>query len=163
MVRLNLGCGNYYAEGWTNLDLPGNGIRVDVAHDITEPLPFDDGTVGAVYMGHVLEHVPFDLVSVVLADVRRVLADDGAACIVGPDVGLTLRGGWHRLLDDVLYGARRWPGDTHEWTSTGEAHVLAAQVAGFSPQLVPVGDVPAEWPVVSREGWQFAVMLEVSK
>jgi SAM-dependent methyltransferase len=158
-VDLNLGCGNYYVDDWVNVDLADNGVRVDVAHDIRLPLPFDRNAADRVYMGHVLEHVPFDALVPVLAEVRRVLVSGGLACIVGPDVGLTLRDPrWSHIMDPVLYGARRWNGDTHEWTSTGEAHVLAARLAGFDPKLIDVAAVPLDWPVVSREGWQFAVM-----
>lgn len=160
MVAVNLGSGDHYQEGWVNVDLPGNGVRVDVAHDITERLPFDDGSVDRVYMGHVLEHVDFDQLVPVLGEVRRVLVPGGEGCIVGPDVGNTLRLGMNNILSIVLYGARRWDGDTHLWTSTGEAHYFAALVAGFAARLIMPEEVPDDWPVVSRAAWQFAVMLE---
>ena len=159
MVAVNLGSGNYYQDGWINVDLPGNGVRVDVAHDITERLPFVDGSVDRVYMGHVLEHVDYDQVVYVLEDVLRILVPGGEGCIVGPDVGNTLRLGHRNMVDVVLYGANRWGGDTHLWTSTGEAHFYAARLAGFAAKLVMPADVPDGWPVVSREPWQFAVLL----
>lgn len=159
MVRLNLGSGDHYEDGWVNVDLPGNGVRVDVAHDITERLPFDDGSVDKVYLGHVLEHVDYDLVVAVLGEVRRVLVPGGDGCIVGPDVGNTLRLGMKNILNIVLYGASRWPGDEHMWTSTGEAHYFAARLAGFDARLVMPDEVPDGWPVVSRAPWQFAVLL----
>lgn len=159
MDRLNLGCGDYYVDGWVNVDVTQNErVTPDVVADITGGIPFDDDSFDRVYLGHVLEHLPVELVVPVLADVRRVLRSDGRACIVGPDVALTLQG-WNHILGVVLKGADRWDGDVHLWNATGEAHYFAALAAGFEASLVPIGEASDEWPIPDRSSWQFAVEL----
>jgi len=56
---LNVGCGNttYPAKNVVNIDLypvPG----VDIAHDLSKPLPFKDGAFDFIIANHILEHVP---------------------------------------------------------------------------------------------------------
>jgi len=159
MVDLNLGCGDYYADGWVNVDTADHpGVHRDVGWDVLEGIPHGDGTVNRVYMGHVLEHLPLESVVPFLTEVFRVLAPTGAAVIIGPDIGLTYREG-RSFMKTVVYGATRWPGDTHLWNSTGEAHLFAARLAGFDAELVPIGSISEDWPVVDRDTWQFAVTL----
>lgn len=56
-MRLNLGCGNKRREGYVGADLyPCDALQVRC--DITKPLPFRDGSVDAVWMDNVIEHVP---------------------------------------------------------------------------------------------------------
>jgi len=55
-MKLNLGCGNDYRQGWVNVDV-GN-CRKDLHHDLEQlPLPFADNTFNEILMMHVLEHV----------------------------------------------------------------------------------------------------------
>lgn len=154
-----MGCGDYYADGWVNVDTADHpGVVRDEGWDVLDGIPYADGSVGRVYMGHVLEHVPLESVVPFLTEVLRVLAPDGEALIVGPDIGLTYRTG-RTFMKDVVFGATRWPGDEHKWNSTGEAHLFAARLAGFDAHMVPIDSVSDEWPVVSRDNWQFAVTL----
>lgn len=56
MIRLNLGCGNNYKEGWVNVDI--RGTEYDVKHDLdTFPYPFDDNSADFILMQDVLEHL----------------------------------------------------------------------------------------------------------
>lgn len=158
MVRVNVGCGTYYAPGWVNVDAWSDGqVRPDVVAD-ARSLPFGDGTAEMVYLGHVAEHVPFDDVPVMFGEVRRVLADGGRVCVVGPDYDRAVGGGYDEaLLDVIRFGGHDWPGVEHLWVSTG-ALVLEAVTALFPDAVdVPIVDVPDVWPVVSRIGWQCAV------
>ena len=75
-MRLNLGCGRNPIAGWTNLDrcaLPG----VDVVHDLTQPLPFDDGTVTEIIGNDLIEHIADPLA--LMQELWRV-AQPGARC-----------------------------------------------------------------------------------
>jgi len=53
-MRLNLGCGSDYRDGWVNVDL----CHGDVEHDLnTYPYPFDDGSADKILLDNVLEHL----------------------------------------------------------------------------------------------------------
>lgn len=160
-MRLNIGCGQHYADGWTNIDLHEDGPRPDVVASILA-LPFEDRSADRVYCGHVLEHVAVEDLPAALAEVRRVLSDDGLLMVVGPDVNLT-RIHAPVLLDAVVSGGGRWPGDRHAWTATGELTAAYVAAAGFATAVLPVADVPDEWPVVGRDPWQFAVQANVKE
>jgi len=54
-MKLNLGCGTDYKQGWVNVDA-GN-VHCDVKHDIEKfPWPFEDSSVNEILMKHVFEH-----------------------------------------------------------------------------------------------------------
>jgi predicted SAM-dependent methyltransferase len=155
-VRLNLGCGNFPAAGWVNVDsFSDSGADVIASLD---SLPFTDGSAEMVYAGHVLEHVaPKDL-SVVLREIRRVLTVDGQFCAVGPDLDRIDGKADPSLYRDALHGGHRWPGDEHRWGCTET--LLLTYIRDVFPHAVPllVADVPEPWPVTTRvEAWQCAV------
>ena len=81
-MKLHLGCGKDYRQGWTNVDAV-SGIGCDVVHDLNvTPWPFADGSATEVYMNQVLEH----LVDVpkTLQEIYRVLQTGGFAVIQVP-------------------------------------------------------------------------------
>lgn len=61
-VRVNLGCGLDYRDGWVNVDWnPTGELRVDKSFNLEEtPWPFEANTVDYVLMSHVVEHVRHD-------------------------------------------------------------------------------------------------------
>ena len=164
--RLNVGCGEFYQPGWVNVDLAADASRrIDVAATATA-LPFAPGSLQAAYCGHVLEHLPLDLVTTVLSGLRATLASGAKLMVVGPDVdradAMFLRGEIGAGdLNDIRYGGNRWPGDQHLWPSRERTLVECMEAAGFiQVAAVPIAAVGHEWPVVSRIGWQCAVRGE---
>jgi tetratricopeptide (TPR) repeat protein len=70
-MKLNLGCGNDYRQGWVNVDV-GN-CRKDLHHDLEKlPLPFADNTFDEVLMMHVLEHVDRTTFPAFMRELHRV-------------------------------------------------------------------------------------------
>jgi len=63
-----------------------NGRSLFTQLDITEPLPFEDGSVEWVYAEHLIEHVPLLDAINWLAEVRRILAPGGLLRITTPDL-----------------------------------------------------------------------------
>lgn len=162
MVGVNVGCGNHPQAGWVNVD-----VCSDVSPDVVaagDRLPFASGTVDAVYLGHVLEHVRWaDMVLAVLAEARRVLRSGGAVCVVGPDYDRAVAGGFDQAtLDEIRYGAGRWVSDVHLWCATGRWTGEAVRRVFPAAAEVPVGDVDG-WPVVSRVGWQCCFVASKEK
>ena len=80
-MKLNLGCGADYREGYVNADRePGN---VDLIVDLdSPPYPFEDDSVNEVLLQHVLEHV-IDVRSV-LDELWRISPADGRLVALVP-------------------------------------------------------------------------------
>lgn len=56
-MKINLGCGNDYKEGYVNID-KNNFVRVDKTLDFEkEKLPFDDSSVEEIEAKMVVEHI----------------------------------------------------------------------------------------------------------
>lgn len=180
---LNVGCGPWRAESpWVNLDVhQGDGVHPDIIVEAERPCAgWRDQTVERVYLGHVLEHVPWDELAGFLADLRRVLVPEGEVCVVGPDVLRSILG-WHDgsetwdLVVSTLEGPDYFPADgghrmveagsgwryaRHWWNCTEQRVVKLLEDQGFSGvRGVPIasGDLDG-WPLVGRAPWQMAVL-----
>ena len=55
-IRLNLGCGTIYKEGWINVDF-NKEVRADIYCDCTKKLPFKNNNVDEILLDNVLEHI----------------------------------------------------------------------------------------------------------
>jgi predicted SAM-dependent methyltransferase len=88
---------------------PGRLYRADGTSyftqlDISEELPFDDGSVDWVYAEHLIEHVPPLVAIGWLAEVRRILAPGGVLRITTPDLAVYARG---YLTGDGFFARQR--------------------------------------------------------
>jgi predicted SAM-dependent methyltransferase len=54
-VKLHLGCGKQYKEGYVNIDKNPN-VGADIVMNMEEEWPFEDNSVDEVYSYHALEH-----------------------------------------------------------------------------------------------------------
>lgn len=192
MKLLNAGCGTHYAHGWTNTDVwdDGDTTRPDVKVKNGEPYPFEDNTFDAVFLGHVLEHIPWPLVHGFLMDMKRIAKPDATFLVCGPDVFKTIKR-W-------AIGAEPWwmiesvmehqninfqPGREHEWWDGAHHHwnchhdrvVQLLESCGFIGLLDVADVIPKNtsgkkwevdgisWPVVGHWHWQFAVLCKNAK
>ncbi len=153
-MKLNIGCGEYPAVGWTNLDIHRDGPAPDLVGTIFD-IPVPDGSCEKVYCGHVLEHLPLADIPRGLDEVRRVLAPDGELLIVGPDL-TRAEAHWPEMVEVIKRGENRWSGDEHLWESR-EATVVDL-LGGWQVTALDVAAVGDDWPLTSRIGWQFAVL-----
>ena len=55
-VKLNLGCGHDYREGFVNIDF-NKKIKADIYCDLNKKLPFKDNSIDYVYSAHTFEHI----------------------------------------------------------------------------------------------------------
>ena len=99
---VQFGCGGRLAQGVFNTDLvgftdlrlestaPGQVYRVNgapfVHHDVTRPLPVEDGVFEWAYSEHLLEHISQADAIVWLKDVRRVVKPGGLVRLTTPDL-----------------------------------------------------------------------------
>lgn len=115
-MKLHLGCGDCYLEGFINIDAAptyltskapkdlldknkttyenyykhefGQSSKVVIADIATDikNIPYNDETIDQVVMIHVLEHFPIYDVNVVLREINRVLKNDGEFIVGVPDL-----------------------------------------------------------------------------
>jgi predicted SAM-dependent methyltransferase len=81
-IKLHLGCGQKYLEGYINCDISEN-VKTDKQFDLnTFPYPFPDNYADEILMDMVLEHLP-DIVSV-MQELYRILKNQGHVAIIVP-------------------------------------------------------------------------------
>lgn len=157
-MKLTVGSGDHYIDGWVNIDRWRT--NTDVTCDAFA-LPFPDDAFDQVYAGHVLEHLLYDAIPSMLAEVRRVLAPDGHFAVVGPCLEAAVRTRQPLGLMEQIIAAPtpETPGQGHEWTPTA-AFTLAAVRSVFSEaELVPVTEITRPtWPNPCTDPWQCAVV-----
>lgn len=170
-VRVNLGCGDRYADGWVNVDRVECPHRKDAVVDLTQTLPLDwwqeNGVVEYAYAGHVLEHLTIDQCCDVLDRLWLCMIPGGQVMVVGPDVDVaermivdgTFDHSYGHTLDTIRNGGGRWPGDEHRWWCTAERVAAMLRDTGWSDVTnVGIGNVDPLWPVADRRPlWQCAV------
>lgn len=83
MIKLNLGCGDDYMEGWINVDA-FNKNRVDADFDITD-IPYNDNTVDEIKAFHIIEHFPWTQANRNIREWHRVLKPGGRLWLETPD------------------------------------------------------------------------------
>jgi predicted SAM-dependent methyltransferase len=172
---INFGCGPHRAPApWVNVDvIETDDIRPDIVIRQGErlDLTFGTGTADRVYLGHVLEHIPWPDVPEVLAGVHRTLRPGGLVCVVGPDVLSVIEQYRERVADlDLLLSTwedaehyqdspESWDGARHWWNCYEQRIVDALVDAGFS-EVAAQPNTPEAlhgWPVVAFVPWQCAV------
>ncbi|NHA67513.1 class I SAM-dependent methyltransferase [Phycicoccus flavus] len=150
-VRLHLGCGWTRIEGWINSDLVG--AAGDFDWNILRPLPFEDGSVDAVFYEHVFEHLRYSQTLTVLGHARRALRPGGVLRVGVPDAGMYARS---YADDPEALAAGRWGRPTgmlvlrevfqeHAHVSAYDAETLrlVLQEGGFpGAEVTPGGSSP---------------------
>lgn len=87
---VNLEFGSYERrgiEGWTYVDINHN---CDLVLDLTQPIPFPNGSVERVYSSHLLEHFTYKELLAFLDECRRILVKGGEFSVAVPNARLFL-------------------------------------------------------------------------
>jgi SAM-dependent methyltransferase len=106
----------------------------EIRHNLTDPLPYGDGSIAKIQAQDVLEHLAFEKVPAVLDEIYRVLKPGGIFRLSVPDYRSPIqkrrsiydaRG---RVIGDLLMGASSYldqaTGDVRvRFSEDGEAHV----------------------------------------
>lgn len=87
-VKLNVGCGTDYKEGWINIDnnSDANIEKLDLNWDLRNPLPFKDESVDYIFNEHFIEHLTIEESQRSIKDFMRVLKPGGVMRIAMPDL-----------------------------------------------------------------------------
>jgi len=83
-LKLNIGCGDWYRDGWVNTDIDPL-VKAD-HHCSMHVLPFHSESVSEIFAGHVIEHDSREMSPVILAEWFRVLKAGGRLTVVIPDI-----------------------------------------------------------------------------
>ncbi len=78
-IKLNLGCGNDYKEGYVNIDINKN-VRADIYANFIEKIPFKSNSASEIFCKNLFEHIPNPLKF--LMEIKRVLKIGGRAVII---------------------------------------------------------------------------------
>lgn len=125
VVKLNLGSGSAPLEGYINCDLYPSGVivsgatepnrDVDLVFDLSDGLPFDDGSIDEVVAIQVLEHLAKPVM--LLEEIYRVLKPGSIIDVATPDLTIVFE---------------KWLEATNEerWVSIGEWPPLYAWIWG---------------------------------
>lgn len=92
LIKLNLGCGTDYKDGWINIDnnSDNNIEHLDLHWDLLKPLPFADGSVDFIFNEHFFEHFTVEEAQKVMKDTLRVLKPGGVMRIAMPDLKMVV-------------------------------------------------------------------------
>ena len=85
-MKLHLGCGIRYIDGWTNVDWSGK-YKVDLVLNLEkDKLPMEDSTTEEVISSHVIEHLDRQGGHLHLSEIYRVLKTGGKLTLAFPDL-----------------------------------------------------------------------------
>ncbi len=109
---VNLGCGQRFQSGWTNIDYTSSAAGV-MGHDLSKGIPLPDESSQLVYLSHLLEHFPRKDAGVFLKECHRVLEAGGIIRVVVPDLEAIAQT-YLEALNKAAAGESNW--DAHyEW------------------------------------------------
>ena len=74
LIRVDLGCGSYKAEGFIGVDVAAVE-NVDVIADLNSHFPFPDNSVDLVKAHNIIEHLPDRIHT--MNEIWRILKPDG--------------------------------------------------------------------------------------
>lgn len=88
VVKLNVGSGTDYKEGWINIDNNSdeNVVKLDLNWDLRNPLPFPEDSVDYIFNEHFFEHLTVEEGQAAMKDFSRVLKKGGVMRIAMPSL-----------------------------------------------------------------------------
>lgn len=100
-VKLNIGCGTDYKDGWINIDnnSDNNIEKLDLNWDLRTPLPFHDDSIDFIFNEHFIEHLSVEEAKNTIQDLMRVLKPGGVMRIAMPDLEIVVNNYLHVPLN----------------------------------------------------------------
>lgn len=161
-MKLHLGSGTDYRQGWVNVDIdPATGP--DVVSPAERLDDFADGTAGVIEACHLFEHLTFDEARAALLEWNRVLQPGGELHLEMPDLEQCVRLLGQHFNDGhdlALAGIFGWPADiakwghsqVHKWGWTKTTLSEALRAAGFDHvEFVPITQTARPAAAIGRD------------
>jgi predicted SAM-dependent methyltransferase len=165
-VRVNLGCGGAYLEGWVNVDADP-GVRADVHADAFDFVRAHGPRIEELYMGHFLEHMVPDVALELLSLIADRLRSGALVSAVVPDMRAIFRAYeageiTNRELNELYVYSYVQPCH-HAWCYDADALLELFRTAGYE-RVAPIE--PLTWPPVYWKSgpwsrWQCGVRASV--
>jgi len=170
-LRVNVGCGEYPMNFWTNLD--GDPEVPAQVHAVVPPMPFDDEELEHIYVGHLLEHLTFVDGAEFLAECYRCLKPGGRLGVVVPDTREILTRWFNQMGDEIEVPQYTWwnvndlddichlflysdvQDSLHHWSYDASTLARAMTVAGFEnlTEIHRYGDIRLASGAWYQCGW----------
>ena len=116
-------------------------VAPDILADVTDLSAIESGSVDAVWSAHCLEHLYLYEVGAAIAEVYRILADDGFLCVVVPDLQTIAEYIASDRLHEVVYESPAGPVIAHDilfgfGPHLAQGRIKMAHNCGFTPTLL---------------------------
>jgi len=113
----------------------------DILADVTDLSAIESGSVDAVWSAHCLEHLYLYQVGTAIAEVYRILADDGFLCLIVPDLQAIAEYIATDRLHEVVYQSPAGPVIAHDilfgfGPFLAQGYFQMAHKCGFTPTLL---------------------------
>jgi protein O-GlcNAc transferase len=113
----------------------------DLLADITDLSAIETGSIDAIWSAHCLEHLYLHQVAGAIAEMHRILADDGFLCLIVPDLQVLAEYIVNDKLHEVVYHAAAGPVTAHDIIFgyspyIAQGHSRMAHRCGFTPGLL---------------------------
>lgn len=113
----------------------------DLLADITDLSAIETGSIDAIWSAHCLEHLYLHQVAGAIAEMHRILADDGFLCLIVPDLQVLAEYIVNDKLHEVVYHAVAGPVTAHDIIFgyspyIAQGHSRMAHRCGFTPGLL---------------------------
>jgi glycosyltransferase involved in cell wall biosynthesis/GT2 family glycosyltransferase/predicted SAM-dependent methyltransferase len=162
-VRVNLGCGQAYMEGWTNVDASPD-VKADLHLDAAEFVRQYGDQVDEVYMGHVFEHLMPGYAASLLRLLNERLRPGAVISVVTPDMRAIFEAYLSGEVDNDQLNASfiySYVQPSHHVWCYDEATLLELFRRSGLADAEPIADVTSYPPVFHKEGpesqWQCGV------
>lgn len=160
-VVVNVGCGPFNADAlpryfhdWRKIRVDSDdSVKPDIIADLTDLSPLPDRSAHAIWASHCIEHLYEYQVPAALGEFRRVLRDDGFACIIVPDLQIVANYLVADRLHEPLYDSEAGPVTPHDiifgfGAAIAGGRTSMAHRCGFTPSMlqqvfanIPFGEV----------------------
>jgi Methyltransferase domain len=172
-VLLNVGCGPIeggrlpaYFDGWRKLRVDVDpDVQPDILADLTDLSGIADSSADAVWAAHCIEHLYQHQVPLALREFRRVLRDDGFACVIVPDLQMVASYLVADQLHEPLYQSPAGPVTPHDvifgfGPAIAAGRPSMAHCCGFTPGMLQrcFREVPFAEVLLRRRGAQLELV-----
>ncbi|MGZ6972316.1 MAG: rhamnosyltransferase WsaF family glycosyltransferase [Acidimicrobiia bacterium] len=167
-MKVNLGCGTSYRDGWVNVDAYP-GVKADIYSDAFEFVSDYGPEVTELYMGHMLEHMLPASAVALLTLMRDRLAEGAVVSAVVPDMRAIFAAYdageiTNAELNERFVYSYEQPSH-HVWCYDADSLARVFEEAGFVDveAIDPLTWEPVWWKSGPESRWQCGVRATVSR